>query len=940
MRIRTKLLIFFLPLMLLSVGVMTLFSRKAVQAVVSQEVAKRGRVATAGLAQAPEMVSGFRAGGERLLLPSLQLLLNNTGGVYAIALDPAGRVLAHTNVAEKGKRYDDPTTVRAMTSNGQESQQVEAGGQPILDVSCPVWEVRQATREEEFLLTGQKEAGAGARLGTLRLGLPLKETLETGERISQQVFWIITLVSVLALGATLLFTRRTLSPIRLLAEAAERIGRGEMGQTIPVLSADEIGDLANSFNRMSRDLAETTVSKDFLQQIISSAGEGVVVYDRGLRYVMWNRFMEGLTGMLAERVVGQYAIDLFPHLREQGVYALLERALAGEVVSSDDVPYHVPQTGRSGWVLGTYGPHRNADGEVIGVIGVVRDVAERRRVEEALRESREHSRQIIETANEAFIEIDEDGLITDWNRMAEVTFGWTREEAVGRSMAELIIPPQYREAHHRGLRHFLATGEGPVLNRRIELTALYRGEHEFPVELTIWPTRRGQAYRFNAFVLDITERKRAEEALRESNRRLEEALAELRQAQQQVIQQERLRALGQMASGIAHDFNNALSPILGFSELLLTIPEVLDDREKATRYLEMIHTAAQDAASVVSRLREFYRHREKGEFFQPVHLNRLVEQSISLTQPRWKDQAQAEGKTIDIRADLKPVPFVAGNEAELREVLTNLIFNAVDAMPEGGRITITTRQETDQDETEKRRNGETEKKRVGEWRSGRVGDSPAPPLPRSPIPGWVVVRVADTGTGMTEEVRQRCLEPFFSTKGDRGTGLGLAMVFGTVQRHEGEIDIETEPGRGTTFILRLPAIRERGGEEGRRQDEGLSRPLRVLVVDDDPTVRELVIAYLAIDGHTVDAATSGREGLEKFQTGRYDLVVTDRAMPEMGGDQMAAAVKRLAPHKPVIMLTGFGDMMQAADEHPAGVDVVLSKPVTRSKLREALAQVQ
>ena len=203
----------------------------------------------------------------------------------------------------------------------------------------------------------------------------------------------------------------------------------------------------------------------------------------------------------------------------------------------------------------------------------------------------------------------------------------------------------------------------------------------------------------------------------------------------------------------------------------------------------------------------------------------------------------------------------------------------------------------------------------------------------------MVLEVSDTGAGMTEEVRQRCLEPFFSTKGDRGTGLGLAMVCGIVQRHEGTISVETEPGRGTAFIIRLPVLQGLRTGEGRQGSEAPSHALHVLVVDDDPTVRELIATYLTSDGHTVEVATSGREGLEKFQTDRYDIVMTDRAMPEMGGDQMAAAVKKLAPHKPVIMLTGFGDMMQAADEHPAGVDVVLSKPVMRSKLREALAKV-
>ena len=430
-----------------------------------------------------------------------------------------------------------------------------------------------------------------------------------------------------------------------------------------------------------------------------------------------------------------------------------------------------------------------------------------------------------------------------------------------------------------------------VLNRSIALAAFLLQAHE-----------PGPSESFTGTILvirDITERKQAEEALYESNRRLEEALVELKATQQQVLQQERLRALGQMASGIAHDFNNALSPVLGFTELLLDRPEYLENKEKVKHYSQMMNTAAKDAANVVRRLREFYRAREEDEIFLSVDLNSLVKQVIMLTQPRWKDQALASGITIDTETHLQNVPHVAGNEAEVREVLTNLIFNAVDAMPEGGTLTLRTRSDGQH----------------------------------------VVVEVSDTGTGMTDEVLRRCLEPFFSTKLERGTGLGLAMVYGIIQRHQGTLAIESEPGQGTTFILRLPVYTEQGVERRSQAGEVLSRRLQILVVDDEPPVREVITAYLAGDGHTVETASNGSEGLEKFLAGGFDVVVTDQGMPEMAGDQLAAAIRRIAPDMPVILLTGFGDLMIASGETPAGVDIIVGKPVALAALRQALAKV-
>ena len=398
--------------------------------------------------------------------------------------------------------------------------------------------------------------------------------------------------------------------------------------------------------------------------------------------------------------------------------------------------------------------------------------------------------------------------------------------------------------------------------------------------------------------LKAEQKKAEEETLKETNRRLEEAVDELKRTQQKIVQQERLRALGQMASGIAHDFNNALTPILGFSELLLAM-QGTPDGATVERYGQLINMAAQDAATLVGRLREFYRQRDEGEEFSYVNLQDIIAQAFSLTQTKWKDEAQANGIAIQIETELQEIPEVLGSESELREGLTNLILNAVDAMPEGGTITIRCRSEAD----------------------------------------WICVEVSDTGIGMSEEHRQTCMDPFFTTKGSEGTGMGLAMVYGIVQRHEGSIDIESEVGEGTTFVLRLP-LKDRAALLDEQQAVSSAvRSLHVLAVDDEPAVRELVVEFLKRDGHTAEIATNGAEGLEMFQAASFDLVLTDRAMPKMSGDQLAATIRTEAPDQPIIMLTGFGEIMHATNQKPADVNLVISKPITSSGLRRAIAEV-
>ncbi|MEK7866708.1 MAG: CHASE domain-containing protein [Planctomycetota bacterium] len=426
---------------------------------------------------------------------------------------------------------------------------------------------------------------------------------------------------------------------------------------------------------------------------------------------------------------------------------------------------------------------------------------------------------------------------------------------------------------------------------------------EIPVSQVILSHRGpdGLVSHISTVARDMSERNRIQqETIAHYNRRLEAAVLDLRRAQDLVSTQERLRALGQMASGIAHDFNNALSPVLGFAEVLLADPRALEDRERAIGYLRTIQTSARDAASVVRRLKEFYRQQEDGEPRVPLDLNAIVKETIALTQPRWKDQALRAGARIEMRHEAGEVPPVLGTEAELREALTNLVFNAVDAMPTGGVITLST---------------------------SRDGDAG-------------VLAVSDTGAGMTEEVRQRCLEPFFTTKGQAGTGMGLAMVFGIVHRHEGTLDVQSATGAGTTIRLRFPAAPTVQAERREKTTRFRKRRLlRVLVVDDEPMIREVVKSYLELDGHTVETACDGQEALERFLGGAWDLVLTDAAMPRMNGDELAERVKQARAEVPVIQLTGFGAPGAGREHQNPHVDLYLAKPVTLEDLRLAMRRV-
>ncbi len=387
---------------------------------------------------------------------------------------------------------------------------------------------------------------------------------------------------------------------------------------------------------------------------------------------------------------------------------------------------------------------------------------------------------------------------------------------------------------------------------------------------------------------------------------LQQAYDDLRQSQHTIMQQERLRALGQMASGIAHDINNAISPVALYTESLLEREPNLSER--ARNYLTTIQRAIDDVARTVARMREFYREREIQLTLERVEINRAIRQVVDLTRPRWSDQPQQRGLMVDLKTDLaEPLPDIMGAEHEIRDALTNLIFNAVDAMPAGGTLFVRTRA---LDGAER-----------------------------------VAIEVSDTGVGMDDDTRRRCLEPFYTTKGERGTGLGLAMVYGMVQRHSAELEIESAIGRGTTVRLIFPTQASSiVTPDTTARVPALARPLRILLVDDDPLLIKSLQDTLQEDGHVITATSGGQAGIDAFtaaaQRGEvFDAVITDLGMPYVDGRTVASSVKAVSSATPVILLTGWGQRLIAANEPHPHIDRVLAKPPRLHELRTALAEL-
>ena len=706
---------------------------------------------------------------------------------------------------------------------------------------------REVLGELESRLSGQI---MGRVQGMISDAMRLSELSRQGVLDAQQRANVAVMLfggMIIALVAGLIYFTMTsvTGPLEKLRQGTLIVGAGKLDFALGVHTKNEIGELARAFDGMTEKLRRTTVSRDEL--VHTNAALETQIAERQLAERKVHEQLERLN------LLQQITRSIGERQDLRSIFQVVVRSL------EDQLPIDFS-------CICLYEPSQHA--LQVTCVGVR---------SEALAQS-------FMMGEQAHIPIDENGLsscvrgkLVYEADIAEVAFPFPQRLAQG-GLRALVMAPLLAENTVFGIlivarraAHSFTSGECEFLSQLSEHVAL----------------AANQAQLYGA---------------------LQRAYDDLRQTQQSVMQQERLRALGQMASGIAHDINNAISPVALYTESLLETETNLSPQGR--HYLEVIERAIDDVAATVARMREFYRQREPQLSLSPIDANLVVRQVLDLTRARWSDMPQQRGIVIALRTQLADaLPMLPGSVGEIREALTNLVFNAVDAMPDGGTLSVRT----------------SCTGAAGEVRQVRI-------------------EVGDTGIGMDENTRRRCLEPFFTTKGERGTGLGLAMVYGMMERHGASIDIVTAPGQGTAVRLDFPACAAGEGEPAADAAHAVPPRLRILVVDDDPMVLKSLRDILEIDGHDVVSADGGQAGIDCFQAAyerheQFAVVITDLGMPHVDGRKVASAVRQCSPATPIIMLTGWGQRLAADSDYPEHVDCVLGKPPRLKELRRALNAV-
>ncbi len=660
-------------------------------------------------------------------------------------------------------------------------------------------------------------------------------------------------------------------------------------QTSAVPLRDAAGEVIGAvaiFDDVTRErelMQGLAASEERFRTLFEAMGCGIVVVSPAGAIVEANLAMQRITGRTLDQLQGTAfdALGTVEHAAPAHEGPVARALRTGQPIRGVTLRLTRPD-GQPCWLLVDAIPVPAPDGALAQVVCSCIDVTAREQAEAALRASEEGFRLLVEAVKDyAIIRLDPDGRVASWNAGAERLQGYTEAEILGQPIAQFFPADGSWDVHpSQALAAAATQGRWAGVG-----WCLRKDGSRFWANVVISALRdqRGHLVGFAQVTHDATEQREAE--------RRREALAHA----------EKLRALGQMASGVAHDLNQYLGLVAAHGDLahraLAATPIALDDLRES---LDIITKAAMDGAESVRRLLAFARPGQHTAP-EPVDVGAVLREVAKLTAPQWFDAAQAQGRPISLYVQAARHLVIEGWPENLREAFTNLVFNAVDALPEGGTICLRA------------------------YRQART----------------VVVEVADTGIGMTPEVQTRLFEPFFSTKGERGTGLGLAVVFSVVQRHRGQIIVESAPGQGSLFRLIFPAAtRRRRRPAPPAPAAPCVRPRRILAVDDVPAMGRTVARVLSLEGHTVTVATSAEEALQRLRQEPFDLVISDVGRGAgMNGWELAEHVCRHYPGVWFALATGWGAQIDPEEARARGVRAVLAKPYRAAELQRLVADL-
>lgn len=608
----------------------------------------------------------------------------------------------------------------------------------------------------------------------------------------------------------------------------------------------------------------TKRAKKEWETTFDAMSDGIFIFDQTGRLIRVNRAGAAMEDTWPHLLLGRQCCDI---LRTHGDEdCIVEKCLGdGRSVTTEVTPERFNRP-----LLVTVEPITEAGHGNIGAVCTARDLSELRKAEAMAREHQSLLTNILESVREPICAIDPAGYFMWLNSATHNAGGYRPDDLIGHHFLELIYPADREIAR----AYFESALKGETQSYEVR-----------------YHTREGEVRYalFDNAPLVVDERITGVLGIMRD-------ITEQKQQRQRAAQADKLRALGQLASGVAHDFNNALAAVLGRAQLMRR--QIKD--EAITRNLEIIQTAAEDAAATVRRIQTFARQ-SQGTEFEMLDVSKLLRDAIEITRTRWENEARMRGLHYEVELDAEAESFVKGNASELREVFVNLIVNAVDAMPFGGRLSIACERAED-----------------SHWR----------------------LRFKDTGTGMTEDVREKVFEPFYTTKGAHGTGLGLSVSYGIIERHGGLISVESEVGHGTTFLIDLPAARSAKPTDSSLQEPMELPALSILVVDDELVVRETLSEMLQVMEHKVTSVGSGQEALKRLEGGdHFDLVFTDLSMPEMDGWEVAREIRHRWPDVSITLVTGYGKGTEPPSGEKNLIDGVIGKPFDFEEVREAIAQV-